>query len=119
MKEQNGVALDFKVARNKAGLRQVDVAHLLGVQEARISQIENGKALPTALETAMLSIIYGRKIESLLSGLRDEVVDGLTERLQTVPPVPRDLPETFNRLHTLSELARRLEGLTATGHAGA
>lgn len=119
MIDHNNVALDFKVARNKAGLRQVDVAHLLGVQEARVSQIEHGKVLPTILETATLSVVYGKEIENLLSGLIDQVVDDLVGRLQTVPPVPRDLAETFNRAHTLKNLARRLEVLSASEHAGA
>lgn len=119
MKKQNRIALDFRVARNKAGLRQIDVAHLLDVQHARISQIENGKRLPTVLETATLSIVYGKPMESLLSGLLDEVVGNLVERMKTVPSVPRDLPETFNRVHTLSQLARRLEILATAGDAGA
>lgn len=119
MTDQNSVALDFREARKKAGLRQVDVAHLLGVQEARVSQIESGKVLPTVIETAMLSIVYGKEMESLLSGLIDRAVSELVERLKTVPPVPRDLAETFNRRHTLQSLARRLEVLSATEHAGA
>ena len=119
MKDQSGVALYLKVARNNAGLRQTDVAHLLGVQKARISRIENGKALPTILETAKLSIVYGKEMESLLSGLIDQIVRDLVERMQTMPSAPRKTPETFNRVHTLSSLARRLEVITTTRHAGA
>lgn len=119
MKEQNSVALDFRVARNKAGLRQVDCAHLLGVHETRISQIESGRILPTILETAILSVVYGKPMESLLSGLLDEIVDNLTSRLRTMPPASADRRETFNRAHTLSRLARQLEILATAGDAGA
>lgn len=119
MKEQQGVALDFRVARSKAGLRQSDCAHLLGVHETRISQIEGGHMLPTILEAATLSVVYGKPMESLLAGLLDEIVDNLTERLQTLPPVRADRSETFNRAHTLSRLARQLEILATGGDAGA
>lgn len=119
MKKQNRVASDLTEARNRAGLRQIDVAHLLGVQHARISQIENGKVLPNVIEVATLSIVYGKEMESLVSGLLDQVIANLVERLSAVPSVSRDMPETYQRADTLSDLARRLEVLATSRHAGA
>lgn len=117
MKKKDVVANDLKVARLKAGLRQIDCAHLLGhPNDARISEIENGHAVPRALEVMTLSIVYAKPMESLLSGLIDEVVDNLIERLRTVPPVRRSLLGTFNRTHTLSVLAKRLEVLATAGN---
>lgn len=119
MKKQYHVASDLTEARNRAGLRQIDVAHLLGVQHARISKIENGKVLPTVVEVTTLSIVYGKEMEGLVSGLFDQVVSNLIERLKAVPSVSRDMPETYQRADTLSDLARRLEVLANSRHAGA
>ncbi|NGO53489.1 helix-turn-helix domain-containing protein [Allomesorhizobium camelthorni] len=110
----NNIALDLKVARHKAGLRQLDCAHLLGVHKTRISNIENGRSAPTTLEVATLSLVYGKPMESLLAGLLDEVVDELIPRLRSIPTAPTSIAVTFNRTHTLSQLAIRLEALITT-----
>ena len=119
MKEQNSIALDIRVARNKAGLRQADCAHLLGVHKTRISHFETGHTMPTVIEIASLSIVLGKPVESLLSGVLDTVADTLDEQLRTMPSAPRNMPEMFNRAHTLSRLAKRLEAINATTHEGA
>ncbi|CAN7521462.1 helix-turn-helix domain-containing protein [Rhizobium sp. LjRoot254] len=119
MKKQNSIALDIRVARNKAGLRQADCAHLLGVHKSRISRIEAGRTMPTVREIATLSIVLGQPMESLLSGVRGSMANNLIERLRTIPSAPRNLPEMFNRAHTLSQLAMRLEALTTATHEGA
>ena len=118
MKRDKSIAHDLRVARQKAGLRQVDCAHLLGVAESRISQLETGRSLPTTKQLAMLSIVYGKPMEALTSGFLDEILAGLIGRLETMPPVRQDTTETFNRTHTLSELAVRLEVLTSRRHGG-
>lgn len=105
--------------RNRAGLRQIDVAHLLSVQHARISHIETGQAVLTAPEVVKLSVVYGKPIEVLLAGLIDEALDSLVEQLRTIPSLSRDLPELVNRAPTLQQLARKLEGLSSSKHAGA
>lgn len=102
MKKHKEVAEDIWSAPNKSGLRQVDCAHLLGVGNDRISNIETGRARPTVLEVALLSIVFGKPMESLLSGLIDEVVDDLIERLRTMPSAPRNQLETSNRPTTLA-----------------
>ena len=116
MTNENSIALDLKVARQKAGLRQVDCAHLLGVTESHISRIESDRARPSVKELATLGIVYGKPMESLLVALRGEIVSALIERLKTIPPTPRDQPNTRNRTHTLSQLAIRLEALTDAEH---
>lgn len=117
MKHQR-IAEDLAEARLKSGLRQVDCAHLLEVSESYVSAIESGRLAPNITTVATLSIVYGKQIESLLSGLLDEVVDRLIRRLGTIPPVSEDTRGTFNRAHTLSQLAIRLESLTSATHDG-
>lgn len=112
------IALDIKVARQKSGLRQVDCAHLLGVSETRVSAIENGRSLPNVREIATLSVVYGKPIESLLAGLLDETINSLVANLRSVPKVGNDTRGTFNRAHTLSQLAIRLEALTSATDGG-
>lgn len=109
MKNQT-IALDLKAWRRKAGLTQADLAHLLGTDRARICDIEKGRLLPAADQLIALSLIYGKPADMLLSGLLDVTVDSLVERLRTLARVAEeDEAPGFNRAHTLSNLARRLE----------
>jgi hypothetical protein len=48
-----------------------------------------------------------------LSGLLDEVVNCLIKRLRRLPPIGEDTRGTQNRAATVSNLARKLEGLTS------
>ncbi|MEX0957313.1 MAG: helix-turn-helix transcriptional regulator [Rhizobiaceae bacterium] len=102
--------MDLKVSRRKAGLLQADVAHLLGIERARVCDFEKGRLLPAADQLVALSIVYGKSLDALLSGLIDDTVDNLVERLRTMPKAA-DADEAlgFNRAHTLSDLSRRLE----------
>jgi transcriptional regulator with XRE-family HTH domain len=118
MKRDNSIAHDLAVARQKAGLRQLDCAHLLGVTESRISHLETGISLPTTKQLVMLSIVYGKPMEALASGSLDEILSRLIERLETIPPIRKDTTETFNRTRTLSKLAVRLEALTSRRYGG-
>lgn len=108
MKNQS-IALDLKVWRRKAGLTQVDLAHLLSASPSRVSQIEAGGSLPRPDELLALSLIYGKPLNALVSGLLDNVAYGLVGRLRRMPPAPKNWRAGFNRAHTLSGLARRLE----------
>ncbi len=117
--ENHNIALDLVTARRKAGLLQVDCAHLLDIHPTRVSMIESGKSQPTIEEAAALSLIYGMSLDSFLAGLRDELVDHLVQQLTTLPPVSENRKMTFNRAHTLSQLAIRLEALADAQHGAA
>ena len=114
--ENQSIALDLKAARRKAGLLQADCAHLIGVHPSRISLIENGRARPSLFEIATLSVVYGKPIESLLAPLMEDVIRCLVDRLASLPAAPKGRRGTFNRAHTLSQLAIRLEKLTDGGY---
>jgi len=101
-------ALDLKVARRKSGLTQVDCAHLLGVHETLVSQMENGRRMPTVKEICSISLIYGRSFESLFSGVFREVSSDLKERLITVPEAPKNWLGALNRQSTFNRMARNL-----------
>lgn len=115
MKKKNIVAEDLRAARHKAGLRQIDCAHLLGVKPARIARIEAGSQL-YAKEAAAFSIVYGKPMEAIAAGFLDEIVNDLAARLRSIPPLRQPTADTFNRLHTLEELGGRLAALTTTQH---
>ena len=119
MKEQQRIASDFEAARHQTGLRQVDCAHLLGVHRTRISRIENNHSSPNVAEAVTLAVVYGQPLEAIFTGLVDSVVADLIERLRTLPNVGAGQTESFNRAHTLSELARRLEVLSSKIHEAA
>ncbi|WP_127520010.1 helix-turn-helix transcriptional regulator [Mesorhizobium sp. Z1-4] len=109
MKNQS-IALDLRAWRRKAGLLQADVAHLLGIERARICDMEKGRLLPTADQLVALSLIYGKSLDALLAGFLDETVDSLVERLQRLPAAASTGEKPgFNRAHRLSDLSRRLE----------
>lgn len=113
------IALDLKAARRKAGLLQSDLAHLLNIDRSKVSLLESGKLWPSLPQITMLSLIYGKTIESLLTGLRDDVVNRLVAKLANMPPVALNRADTFNRAYTLSQLAIRLEAITRRADAGA
>ena len=114
----NEFALDLKVARKKAGLTQADCAHLLSVDQARISLLERGKAKPSMRELGLFSVIFGRPFERLFSGLVVEAAHELSGRLSSVPTCPRHWPARLNRSHTLENLAERLAAFSPWEHGG-
>jgi transcriptional regulator with XRE-family HTH domain len=67
--------LDLRAARRNSGLRQVDCAHLMGVNKTKISNLENGRQRPSVRDICTLSMIYGRSFESLFAGIFDELND--------------------------------------------
>jgi transcriptional regulator with XRE-family HTH domain len=102
-------AVDLRLARRKAGLTQQDVAHLLDIQQTRLSELERGRKEPTLRELCCLSIILNRRFEGLYADLLDEARFELRERLPDMPRTARLYLPTFNRTHTLKRLRRDLE----------
>jgi transcriptional regulator with XRE-family HTH domain len=101
-------AMDLKVARRKSGLTQVDCAHLVGIHETLLSQMENGRRMPTVKEICSLSMIYGRSFESLFSGVFQDVRSDLKERLITIPKAPKAWIGSLNRQNSIDRLAQDL-----------
>ena len=101
-------ALDLRAARRKAGFVQGDVAHLLGMHQSTVSELETGRKLPTLSQTVMLSLIYGRSFESLFAAVMKDARKDLKKRVRTLPRDVRDFPGTLNRKSTIARLKQRL-----------
>ena len=101
-------ALDLRLARRKAGYTQCDIAHLLGAHQARVSELECGRRIPTLEQIVTLSVIYGRSFESLFSSLMMTAREKLRTRIVRMPAGVRSYVETFNREASIERLARRL-----------
>ena len=115
----NPFALDLKVARRKSGLTQQDCAHLLDVNIAKISFMEQGKTLPSVPEIWTLSLLYGKSFESLFGSMFEEANNALKDRLATSPAVSNRWLGRFIRQNTLNKLAARLDTLNPNGHGSA
>lgn len=114
----NEFTLDLKVARRRSGLTQIDCAHLLNIHPSLVSQIENGKRMPTIREICTLSLVYRRSFESLFAGIFADARDDLRERLTTIPDAPKHWLGRNNRQHTLNTLAEHLLDAHPGGHGG-
>lgn len=101
-------ALDLSLARRKAGYVQSDIAHLMASHQSRISDLEQGRVLPTLIEIVTLSLIYGRSFESLFSMIMDGARKDLKTRLKTLPKEVRSYVGTFNRAGSIDRLKDRL-----------
>jgi transcriptional regulator with XRE-family HTH domain len=101
-------ALDLRTARRKAGFVQGDIAHLLASHQSRISDLEQGRKLPTLTETVTLSLIFGRSFESLFSMIMRQARRDLRKRVRKLPKNTRDFAGTFNRASSIERLRDRL-----------
>ncbi len=101
--------LDLRAARRNSGLRQVDCAHLMGVNKTKISNLENGRQRPSVRDICTLSMIYGRSFESLFAGIFDEVKADVFCHLSDLPEPQSHYGRANNRKRTLDGLRARLE----------
>jgi len=101
--------LDLRAARRNSGLRQVDCAHLMGVNKTKISNLENGRQRPSVRDICTLSMIYGRSFESLFAGIFDEVKADVFCHLVDLPEPKPDYERVGNRSRTLDSLRTRLQ----------
>lgn len=102
-------SLDLRAARRNSGLRQIDCAHLMGVNKTKISNLETGRQRPSVRDICTLSMIYGRSFESLFAGIFDEVKADMYCHLADLPEPQADYGTTNNRNRTLDGLKARLE----------
>lgn len=114
---ENEVAADLKISRRESGLSNKDLAHLLGIDCARVSRLENAKTEPTVGEICALSLIYGKQLDGLLRCAVPTIAVGLAQRIDDVPAEPDNWDKYHeNRLNTLHTLYQRLENLTKSHH---
>jgi transcriptional regulator with XRE-family HTH domain len=103
--------LDLKVARRRSALTQADCAHLLGVDQPRISKFEAGTAVPTVVELSILCLIFDRPIGGMSQEIVISVGPSLQERLASMPPCPETWHDRAHRLRTLGLIAQKLSSL--------
>lgn len=102
-------AQDLRLARRKAGFTQYDLAHLLDIQQAKVSDLEQGHKRPNLHEIVDLSLVYGRSFESFFSALLAERKDALQKRLERLPNLKRVTAHTFNRAGAIKRMKHRLK----------
>ncbi|WP_205410834.1 helix-turn-helix transcriptional regulator [Salaquimonas pukyongi] len=100
--------MDLRVARRKAGLTQVDCAHLLDVHPSLISRFESGRSTPSIQSICTLSLLYGRSFERLFGEAFASARTELAERLPSLPDAPTHWLPRPNRQHTLNQLSAHL-----------
>ena len=109
--ENRKVAVDLRLNRRESGLSNEDVAHLLDVDKARVSRLENGKAEPNVTELCTLFLIYGKAFNGLLPQTVEEAAQKLKLRLPDMPQEPEHWRATAKRHETLDTLLFRLRAL--------
>ena len=107
MKKQ--FSLDLRVARRQAGFTQRDIAHLLGMGQAFVSDLEQGRKEPTLRQIVKLSLIFGKSFESLFAEIMADARRDLRKRLTTLPKDTRRFAGTFNRDNSIARLQDRLD----------
>ena len=75
--------LDLRAARRNSGLRQVDCAHLMGVNKTKVSNLENGRQ-PAAINFAQVNemdgfFISGRDADGNERNWRNDIATRLLE----------------------------------------
>lgn len=102
-------ALDIRVARERSGLSQSQVAHLLGINRTRLSSLECGRRTPTAEEIATLSLIYGKRLRQLGVASMPAIYEKLAQRLDTLPNRENYANGSGEKADTLNHLSDTLE----------
>lgn len=58
--------MNFKIMREKSGLKQEEVAKIFGVSRTAVAKWETGKSLPRAELLPLIAQTYGCEISELL-----------------------------------------------------
>lgn len=101
-------ARDLKAARRRYGLSQADCAHLLKVNQSRISKLEAGTCRPTTFEICALCIVYDETPAQLCRSATAEAIGILRKRISTVPDCTPRWRNRKQRIDTLNDLMHRL-----------
>ena len=100
--------LDLRLARRRSGYTQRDCAHLLSVNQSKLSALETGRDTPTLEQICTLSLIYGRSFESLFAEIMARARTSLRARLTSMPRDTRRFSGTRFRDRSLQKLGERL-----------
>lgn len=111
------VMIDLKINRRESGLSGEDLAHLLGISEARLSKLHTGNAVMTITELCLLSFIYGKTFDHLLERATPPLAECLKLRLANMPSELEHWKAHDKRLDCLNALTERVLALTHTEHA--
>ncbi|WP_108811908.1 helix-turn-helix domain-containing protein [Sphingorhabdus sp. Alg231-15] len=101
-------AFDLRLARKKSGLMQRDVAQLLGVAQATLSDLENGRYRPSIEHICTLSLIYGRNFEQFFAEILGEAREQLRGRITEISHIGSQGADGLRREATLQKLEERL-----------
>lgn len=102
------LAFDLRLARKKSGLMQRDVAHLLDIGQATLSDLERGLYRPSIDQICTLSLIYGRSFEHFFAEVLDHGRDNLRSRISSLTTKGGDEATAFRREGTLRRLEEQI-----------
>lgn len=90
---------NLRLYRQKAGLRQIDVGHLIGVDFMdRVSRWENGSSMPNMTNLFRLAALYKVSPQDLYQDLWQGIKKRQEERSRYVKPGTCDSAEAFPRI---------------------
>ena len=104
--------VDLKLNRRESGLCNKDLAHLLNISSSRVARLQTGNALLSVPEAIVLSVIYGKNIDQLLTKTTTMIATLIKRRLADIPCEPDNWTAHDKRLDTLNALAGRLQTFT-------
>ena len=110
------MAADLKSARRLSGFTNRDVACLLDVDAARISRLEKGRSRPSGRELAMMALVYGRPIDTLLPSCQRSLKEEVEKRLGKVGDAPESWVAIEARSTSLASLKQRLSNTPSPYH---
>jgi len=96
-------------SRRKAGLSQVDCAHLLGVSQSHISRLELGRATPSVSDLCGVAVLFGRTMEGMVEPLFRDRAATIQERLYDLPEPRLGWLSRFARSNALRNLEARVD----------
>jgi len=100
-------------ARRKAGLSQVDCAHLLGMSQSRMSRLELGHAKPTVSDLVGVALLFGRSMELMVEPMFQEYATQIHKRLFDLPETNTGWLGQFARNNALAKLEARVDRIIA------
>ena len=104
-------SLCLREARKKAGFSQADCAHLLGVTQTHISNLECGRTVPTAADLIGVAVLFGRTTEHLGETVFRDRTETIRRNLFDLPDRQRHWLGRFVRNNALANLEDRVDRL--------
>ena len=101
-------SLDLRVARQKAGFTQRDIADLLDAHQSFVSDLECGRAAPDLRQIIALQLIFGCSFENFFAEVMDQTKERLRQRLPALSTKVRGRAGAFNRPTSIERLYERV-----------